>query len=743
MLLKKCMKISKKIIVYSLLVVGCINSAIAQNKPIVFVCAPDWHSINTVQEMSGTYSSTTWNIALADMSTFKPDFCMIPGDFGGQDDWYTDGDKAKYLPNAKSPKEVIDYISNVCYPALKTRFQDKGVYPIIATLGDHEIGDNDWPEGSAKSLAVPFYKEAFVRHFFQNEDSSYIYSSPIGTIPCRPMGTPYEGSSYAAQFGNLLVVSVDVFRQDDPMLKICTKGSVAGEVSGLHLQWLDDLLGQARLSTDIKFIIVQGHLPVLAPVRAKSSSTMYVINNEQSPFWKVLQKHKVDFYFSGEVHAPTAILDKDSETIQIVSGGPIAPSYLLGQVDENHVSITLREKDSNSNYSEIGKIDLNIVNGKKQISSEGLLSFVDQDGMVLNFQFEEENNSTTAINNGSYAKYFNGTQTEIGHSEGVLGQAATFSGSSYIVCPGSNTVLANEARSVTAWIKTTSGSEGILSFSGRSNQYFKFRVTNGLLSLALNGSQQAIADQGTLKVNDNKWHHVVVVLPFRDAKLDEVKFYIDGVKFNATSSTPRDISINTPPGVNKPVIGGGYATNNVPANPRFVGSMDDYGFWNSGLTEPMVKAIFNLAQSELHYNSSQMESLFRIYRKGSGSIIIDSLEWKYSTNLSAGVTGELLKTGDNNYSLKLGEGEDGLTTNETTDLFKNKVVEIDQNQSYTYKLCDINGKMLFSGKSIYKNIITRTKSLPSAIYLLTLYDSNKHVLTKKILNEYHYYPTKI
>jgi len=630
---------------------------------------------------------------------------------------------------------VIDYISNVCYPALKTRFQDKGVYPIIATMGDHEIGDNYWPEGSAKSLAVPFFREAFVRHFFKNEDGSYIYNSPIGNIPCRPIGTPYEGSSYAVKFGNLLVVSVDEFRQDDPMLKICTKGSVAGDVSGLHLQWLDDLLGQARLITDIKFIIVQGHLPVLAPVRAKNSSTMYVANYEQSPFWKVLQKHKVDFYFAGEVHAPTAILDKDSETIQIVSGGPIALSYLLGQVDENHVSITLREIDSNSNYSEIGKIDLNIVNGKKQISSEGLLSFVDQDGMVLNFQFEDVNNSTTAINNGSYAKYFNGTQTAIGHSEGVLGQAATFSGNSYIICPGSNTVLENEARSVTAWIKTTSGSEGILSFTGKSSQYFKFRVTNGLLSLSINASQQAIADQGALKVNDNKWHQVAVVIPFREAKLDEVKFYIDGVKFNSTSSTLPNISINTPPGVNKPVIGGGYVSNSVPSNPKFVGSMDDFGFWNSGLTEPMVKAIYNLAQSELHYNSSQMEYMFRLYKKGNGSIIINNLEWKYSTNLSAVVTGELLKTGDKNYSLKLGEGGDGLTTNGTTDLFKNKVVEIDQNQIYTYKLCDINGKIFFSGISIYKNIITRTKVLPSAIYLITLYDSNKHVLTEKILNE--------
>ncbi|MCX6309186.1 MAG: LamG domain-containing protein [Bacteroidia bacterium] len=576
-------------LVFSLLIVGCSSSAFAQKKPIVFVCAPDWHGVNTVSEMAGTYSSATWNIALNEMATFKPDFCMIPGDFGGQDNWYTDADKAKYLPNAKSAKEVIDYISGVCYPALKARFQAKGVYPIIAAVGDHEIGDNDWPEGVAKSFAVPFFRAAFVRHFFQNEDSSYRYSSPIGTIPCRPMGTPYEGSSFAAQFGNLLVVSVDVFRQDDPMLKICTKGSVAGEVVGTHLQWLDNLLGEARLSSDIQFIIVQGHLPVLPPVRAKNSSTMYVANYEQSLFWKVLQKHKVDFYFAGEVHSPTAILDKDSETIQIVSGGPIALSYLLGQVDQNHVSITLREMDGNSNYSEIGKIDLNIVNGKKQISSEGLLSFVDQEGMVLNFQFEDANISTTAINNGSYAKYFNGTQTAIGHSEGVLGQAATFSGSSYIVCPGSNTVFANEARSVTAWIKTTSSSEGILSLSGKSTQFFKFRVTNGILSLAINGSQQAIADQGTLKINDNKWHHVVVVLPFRDAKLDEVKFYIDGVKFNATSSTPPNISINTPPGVHKPVIGGGYVTNNVPANPKFVGSMDDYGFWNQDLRNRWLK----------------------------------------------------------------------------------------------------------------------------------------------------------
>ncbi|MCX6309185.1 MAG: hypothetical protein NTY32_10275 [Bacteroidia bacterium] len=130
-----------------------------------------------------------------------------------------------------------------------------------------------------------------------------------------------------------------------------------------------------------------------------------------------------------------------------------------------------------------------------------------------------------------------------------------------------------------------------------------------------------------------------------------------------------------------------------------------------------------------------MDSLFRIYRKGNGSITINDLEWNYSTYLSAGVTGELLKMGDKNYSLKLGEGGDGLSTNVTTNLFKNNVAEMDQNQRFTYTLCDLNGKMFCSGVSSYKNIKIRTKELPAAIYLLTLYDSNQLVRTEKVVNE--------
>ena len=92
-------------------------------------------------------------------------------------------------------------------------------------------------------------------------------------------------------------------------------------MTGAHLDWLDKVLQAGNEESAVKHIFVQGHFPVLYPVRKNKSSGQIMSYNENSEFWKMLRKHNVDIYFCGEVHLNTVTKDDVSDVIQIASRG--------------------------------------------------------------------------------------------------------------------------------------------------------------------------------------------------------------------------------------------------------------------------------------------------------------------------------------------------------------------------------------------------------------------------------------
>jgi hypothetical protein len=200
-------------------------------------------------------------------------------------------------------------------------WEEAGVDTVLGAIGDHEIGDNNWPSGPRTDF-VPAMKEAFGEHMVD----------PLGLAPTwngvsafAPEGNgQYDEGSYVYQNKNVLFLTVDVFKYS--AAGGLAAGGVEASVDGAHLQWVNEVLDAAEADASVDHVIVQGHVPVLGPVNSIRSSEMKFEGGADSAFWQALQAHgtdeggKVRAYLAGEVHATTTIHDTSSGIVQISHG---------------------------------------------------------------------------------------------------------------------------------------------------------------------------------------------------------------------------------------------------------------------------------------------------------------------------------------------------------------------------------------------------------------------------------------
>jgi hypothetical protein len=267
---------------------------------------------------------------LDEVDAVDPDVVLVAGDLV-QGHWGEDANGTGIFGPTTTSAEKLAAISNagdLYYAEWQKRFDRRGLR-VLPAVGDHEVGDNPWPAGAFKTLAVPAFKDVWARHFTLKAGGGHRYSS-------RPVGTPWENTAYAVRIGKTLLVTVDQFKNSPYGMQVT--------VDGGQLRWLDRILGAAR-GDGVEHIVVQGHAPVLGPVRARHSSQLQLEGGADSPFWQTLKRHGVDLYLCGEVHDITTVTDGPVQVSHGALAGWAEANFLRGRVYADRIELDLQEFD--------------------------------------------------------------------------------------------------------------------------------------------------------------------------------------------------------------------------------------------------------------------------------------------------------------------------------------------------------------------------------------------------------------
>lgn len=265
-----------------------------------FTSYPDFFNWNIRNPQPGWEEAVDW--FLSGMKKEGPAFSLLAGDIMDAR-WWTD--------EAEVRRETSEY-----WGGFRKRFEDHEI-DIYIVPGDHEYGDD---HGLRLMNLAPVFAEQFA------------------SILRMPQNGPAhkKGLAYSFAKENLAVISVDTFEDAGNRMSMT--------VSGKQLQWLEQ---QLKKHQDKQFIIVQGHVPVVGPVRSKNSSANMLEGGTDTAFWKTMVKYGVDAYFCGEHHRIT--VTKHDGIWQIVHGALWGTqtdlNYLRGSVWPDRLELELFEFD--------------------------------------------------------------------------------------------------------------------------------------------------------------------------------------------------------------------------------------------------------------------------------------------------------------------------------------------------------------------------------------------------------------
>jgi hypothetical protein len=105
--------------------------------------------------------------------------------------------------------------------------------------------------------------------------------------------------------------------------------------------WLTRVLKKAQ-QDGVRWTVVQGHLPVLEPARARGSSGLHYPGGRRSDLWRIFTRYGVDVYLCGEVHDVTAT--SQDGVLQLAHGGAFQfglTTYAVLDVHADRLEVTL------------------------------------------------------------------------------------------------------------------------------------------------------------------------------------------------------------------------------------------------------------------------------------------------------------------------------------------------------------------------------------------------------------------
>ena len=294
------------LVVISLARIKCIRSQDSWS----FIVLADWHGAETFATKPGN-TSKAWKNSLQTIKHIKEnyggDLVMLPGD-SNNGKWDTESFIDIINPDFTAEEAVLQAGRN-CYSTVKNLFNEGGYDRMLMAVGDHEIGGNAWQPQSSKMENLENYRLTFKEGFNTNPNTGqFLFNKPIGNAQSRPVGTPFETTSYAYQHNNALFITVDAFHTVglgqstffDKTNGRGGEGAVTCTVVGEHLSWFENLLKEAKNDSSIRHIFVQAHVPIIQPVRKIACSGQFFDLAENSMFWKLMREYGVDIYFAGE-----------------------------------------------------------------------------------------------------------------------------------------------------------------------------------------------------------------------------------------------------------------------------------------------------------------------------------------------------------------------------------------------------------------------------------------------------------
>jgi len=631
---------------------------------LVFICQPDWHAGDRALESDSLWEESTRNreIILSDMRRYGPKYLLIAGDMIGGN-WLEErraGLIRRFAPGG-TDDDLVYACATILYDAMNRQFRSFGMEP-IASLGDHDLGDQNWSRGSAKAGVIYAYKRAFAAAYTLDAEGNSRSDGLIGGAPQRPVGTAYENTSYAFVDQNVLFVTIDIYRFEGPDTTLDpVRGVFSIELAPEQEGWLDRLLAEAAAIDSIQFTVVQAHHPVLIPMRKIQTSSITVKDCGNSSFWKLLQKHNVDVYISGEVHALTPMIDAESQIAHIICGsltGKTVHNYLVCRASDRRLEMVIREKVGDGTefiYESTGRMIIDKASGEKVISGSGRLEPIDTDRILFHYAFDQEDLSGGIHNSGQFgSRLYRGIPLNLSTGEGFLDKALIVGGEApgYFSNPGKCPTDYDCPRSLTAWVNTGQTDKGTVWALGKDD--YCLYVNDGVLEL---GARDAtLTAVGAASLNDRAWHHIAAVYPGGPATLEGVTLYVDGKKVACETGRPEKM-IRTNP--HNEAYVGAHQLGTV--NP-YHGLLDDMGLWVSALSYAQIASLHSAGRADpLKYNASQMDSLFGLFRTGTGDIEVKGTVWTLTGGLE-GPPGDLVLNGDGQYELVLDDQGNGLST---------------------------------------------------------------------------------
>jgi len=575
-----------------------------------FLVVADWHNGNVYE--TDPPSSETVRInsdrAAAIQARFGGDAVIMPGDILTAR-WF--GDAYLEDPEAKGdPSRAIEVFGERSYGAVRALLEDNGWPVTLAAIGDHEVGNDPWRTGKTKLNHIHDMRSVFSKVWAPSSRAAeQRFEAKIG-VAARPRGDIYEGTSYAALIGDVLIVTVDQFFRLPEEAPDSDKGRIVGDVEGCHLVWLDTVLAATRAQGAARHIIVQGHLPALTPVRMSNSSGMTMRNGLDSAFLETLRRHDVDVYLAGEVHVTTVTKDPRSDLVQIVSRGNRFEDLLVIDVEAERLNVTLVNDPAGAAQT-VGRLTLDQSRPSPIAYSEGGLVPIDLDAPTLSYDFERlaalsdfyvvnlgrveglphEPDQDVFVNNGSFADQYALAAIETTFVDGVSGRAAALGPNSALIAYGMGSAPGPGPWSYSMWFKTNSPGRHVLLSTvaiWNNKPAVGLLMEDGALRLRLSRQVEIGADE-PMNVADGRWHHVAMVQPAGAEGPAGLQLYLDGARVAlpddtvAFSSHANHFSIGGI-GLSSPEAFG-------PLVVPFVGAVDDVAVWARTLSPQEISAL--------------------------------------------------------------------------------------------------------------------------------------------------------